>query len=142
MAGEAQQDAENMPEQGDALDLGDIRKAVPSGQSLSNDPDPKTQLEQLDYEAAARYIELKSRDQDIRERKEYAKKIFELIVWWLGAVWFLLMLAAIGGPADWFILSDKVLITLIGGTTVNVLGIFVIVANYLFNKDKTKSPPR
>lgn len=37
-----------------------------------------------------------------------------------------------------FELSDTVLLALIGGTTASVLGLFVIVANYLFN---TLKPP-
>jgi len=34
-------------------------------------------------------------------------------------------------------LSDNVLITLLSTTTVNVIGLLLIVANYLFNKSKS-----
>ncbi len=34
-------------------------------------------------------------------------------------------------------ISDSVLIALMGTTTINVLGFFLIVIQYLFNKDKS-----
>ena len=35
----------------------------------------------------------------------------------------------------WFSLSDSVLLMMIGGTTINVLGIFILAARYLFKTD-------
>jgi hypothetical protein len=55
----------------------------------------------------------------------YANKIFWLVCVILGV---LLAGFRIGG----FFLSDKVLMTFIASTTLNVLGIFVIVAKWLF----------
>ena len=47
-----------------------------------------------------------------------------------------LLLALQGFLSPWkvFALSDAVILAAIGGTTVNVLGIFIIVVNYLFPK--------
>ena len=72
--------------------------------------------------------------QDIRQRKEYAGKIFCLISLWLIAIF--LILVACGIDCLKFRLSDNVLLALIGGTTVNVLGLFLVVANYLFYRPK------
>jgi hypothetical protein len=90
--------------------------------------------------------------QDRLERKTYAGKIFTLICCWLGGVFFLLIMAGFGrsfppefhfNVGSWgfeykgnitFFIGDKVLMTIVGGTTATVLGLFVIVANYLFPK--------
>ncbi len=68
--------------------------------------------------------------QDIEARKDYSNKIFKLVSCWLTGV----LLVMIGNI---FIgkLSDAVIMALIGGTTVNVLGLFLVVANYLFPKN-------
>jgi len=64
--------------------------------------------------------------QDIGQRKDFGNKIYWLVVFWILGILFLL--AAQGFGVFEFNLSDQVLITLIGGTTLNVLGIFVIPA--------------
>ncbi len=77
-------------------------------------------------------LELESLKQDIEHRKLYSGRIFMFV-----SVWVLLVMFAVfaqGWSFGQFQLSDKVLMTLIGGTTVNVLGLFAIVANYLFPK--------
>jgi len=63
--------------------------------------------------------------QDIGQRKEFGNKIYWLVVFWILGI--LVLLASQGFGVFEFNLSDKVLITLIGGTTLNVLGIFVII---------------
>lgn len=77
--------------------------------------------------------ELKQIDEIVKSRKEYANKIFLLVVWWLVCLGAMLLLA--GFKCFGFSLDTKVLLTLIGGTTLNVLGIFTIVANFLFPKN-------
>lgn len=72
--------------------------------------------------------------QDIQQRKEFGNKIYWLIVFWV--IGILVLLSCQGVGVFDFNLSDKVLITLIGGTTLNVLGIFVIVAKYFFRTSK------
>ena len=70
---------------------------------------------------------------DIHElRKEYIPKLFVLILAWLAVVVIFLWKVAEG---PYFYLSDSVLITLITTTTINVLGIFLIAANWLFPKE-------
>lgn len=77
--------------------------------------------------------ELKQIDEIIESRKAYANKIFKLVVFWLIGVVAVILLSGFG-PFG-FLLDDKVLLALIGGTTLNVLGIFTIVANFLFPKN-------
>jgi len=95
--------------------------------------------------------DLKSSIQDRKERKKYAGKIFILISIWLIAVFALLIAQAIFGKTGEFSLPVPVLLTITGGTTASVVGIFVIVARYLFpdgnhhkfpSTKKTKKNPR
>jgi hypothetical protein len=78
--------------------------------------------------------ELESLKQDTALRKKFARRISLLVVAWLFVV--LLMLGsnrfAVTISNHSFRLSDNVLLALVGSTTANVLGIFVIVIHYLF----------
>lgn len=97
--------------------------------------------------------------QDRQERQKYAKYLFKLICAWLLGIYSIIMLAGFGATTarfdmsdlpvvkrlelkPSFQLSDAVLLALIGGTTINVLGLFVIVANYLFNSPKDPRDPK
>jgi hypothetical protein len=77
--------------------------------------------------------QLRQIDDLLAARREYAGKIHRMALGWLVGVGVVLLLA---GWSAWthFVLGEKVLLALIGGTTVNVLGIFAIVANFLFPK--------
>ena len=71
------------------------------------------------------------------QRKTYAKCLFWLICSWLFGVFVILILVGFGGhwygiKVEWFKLSDTVLVTYLATTTLNVLGLFIIVANWLF----------
>lgn len=63
-------------------------------------------------------------------RKTYISRLFWLIVFWLLMVVIFVTLAA--SNKDAFSLSDKVLIAFITSTTVSVLGLFVVVAKWLY----------
>lgn len=93
----------------------------------------QAELETKEMECA---VELKRQrikdvEQDRRERRGYAYRIFCLIVVWL---WGLAMIVMMDG-AMMLDISDKVLIGLITGTSVNVIGLMAIVAKYLFPKN-------
>ena len=102
--------------------------------SVVSSPDPNTREEQKDLdaelEAEAKRIELEGKRQDIEARKSYANKVFKLVCWWLFAMILLVTLS--GTRTGWFQLSDPTLIALITTTTLSVLGLFAIVANYIF----------
>jgi hypothetical protein len=78
-------------------------------------------------------------------RIQYADKIFNLVTKWLLVVVFLILCSAISFPQrDSFLvalknisfhLPDAVLIAFITTTTINVIALFAIVANWLFPKN-------
>ncbi len=70
--------------------------------------------------------------QDREQRKTYANRLFGLVVVWLIVTGVVILLH--GFTFFPFKLSVAVFTTLIGSTTVSVLGLFAIVANYLFPK--------
>lgn len=116
-----------------------------------SEPDPGTslyakelaaygQFDDQDDEAYERRVrhaflarELRQIDDIVASRKSYANKIFFLVVGWLVALGLVVLLA--GWRLGGFELDSKVLLALIGGTTLNVLGIFTIVTNFLFPKN-------
>ena len=73
--------------------------------------------------------------QDRQQRKEFAYLIFKFVCYYMFFVSLLLFLC--GSPGH-FHLSDSVIITLLGTTTANVIGILIIVVTYLFNKSRNK----
>lgn len=104
-------------------------------------PDVKTKREEEDLEREARRVEIIGSKQDLEQRKEYADRIFCLVKWWLVGIFVIIIAQGVGSKLG-FNLSDKVLVTLIGGTTINVLGIFAIVANYIFYRPKSDNGKR
>lgn len=109
-------------------------------QASAKDPDPVFDKK---LRLAYHERELKQIDALISARTEYAQKIFGLLAKWLIGVGVVIVLQGFhvgphgGGawlPFGSFNLSDKVILALIGGTTLNVIGIFTIVANFLFPK--------
>ncbi|MRX93432.1 hypothetical protein [Parabacteroides goldsteinii] len=85
--------------------------------------------------------ELESKSQDRLQRKEYADKIFMLLCFFLVFVGVFLFIAGLemspDGQECHFKLSDNVLITLLTTASANVIGIFILVARYLFNVPNT-----
>lgn len=76
-------------------------------------------------------------------RKIYTSRLFWLIVAWPSVVVLFVALTATIKP--YFNLSDSVLIAFITSTTVSVLGLFMLVAKWLFpqsTKDENKNLPK
>lgn len=154
--------------QDDLLDINDIssepfQPEVSASEGLRNLPqqeaekyyDDRIQRARADI-AEERFKILK---QDREERQKYARYLFKLICAWLLGIYSIIMLSGVGATTarfdmsdlpvvkrlefkPSFKLSDAVLLALIGGTTINVLGLFVIVANYLFNSPKDPMEPK
>ena len=99
----------------------------------SDSPDNYTSEEIL-HNTELHRLHRQSLAQDIRERKHYAKRLFKLVSWWL--VGMFMMTIAYGWVDSYFKPSENVMLALIGSTTVNVLGLFIIVAKYLFPSHK------
>jgi hypothetical protein len=82
--------------------------------------------------SSKKQAELRGLNQDIAERKKYATSFFIL-----SCIWLLLVAAILlfqGFALAHFRLGEPVMLAAIGATTVNVLGILYVVANYLFPK--------
>lgn len=73
---------------------------------------------------------------DINARKNYTPRIFALMCSWIGFVIVILLLQGFGAKCEWFKLSDLVLTTFIGGTTANILGLWIFVIKYLYKPIK------
>ena len=86
------------------------------------------QKQKLEIEALQKAQEERSELHGIR--KEYVEKLFMLISVWLGFVVVLVFL--VGYHCFDFNLSDRVLIALITSTTATVLGLFAVVAKWLY----------
>jgi hypothetical protein len=113
----------------------EIEEIVPE-QDRPPRPDDSALAEEQDIERKKKRAELLGLRQDINARRKFARRIFHLIIWWLVAIFLLLLMQGFLSPFKIFFLSDSVLLALIGGTTANVLGIFMVVVWYLFPKDK------
>jgi hypothetical protein len=106
----------------------------------SNIPYKSDKLTQSEFEKQAierGNLENQSFNQDIIARGKYTERIYNLIRCWLIGIGITIFLQGSCSKQGFFNLSDKVLVTLIGGTTINILGLFAIVAWYLFHKPKS-----
>lgn len=99
------------------------------GYSTINDEEEESYRRKI--ELAYHIRQLKQLDSVLSERTDYAKKIYRLVKCWLVAIFLILILVG----CKVLVLDVKVLIALISGTTINVLGIFTVVANFLFPKN-------
>ena len=129
-----------MPDKPNA-DLNQI--AAPSPEQVSKVPDKPTELEAALAQKARLQIENDGLRQNITERKKYAHRIFVMICIWLASVFLILVLEGFGSAGTTlsierttirFNLPSSVILAVVGSTTINVLGIFYIVTNYLFPK--------
>lgn len=92
------------------------------------------ELIKLQYENDARKVENESETQNKQQRKDFAERIYSFAAIYMLGVFLLLFLS--GTETINFKLSDNVLITLLGTTTANVIGILIIVVTYLFSRKK------
>lgn len=133
---------------GPELNLESVR--VLSPRAITNTPGQDTSLEtdtlekdQLRIEIERLRVELDSLKQDIRQRKAFAPKLYVLTCVWLSLVLAILLLQGFSeGRYHFFRLSEGVLIALLGTTTVNVVGLFYVVAKYLFPQKTSITPFR
>lgn len=105
--------------------------AIAAGPIGPDAPDSETRVEEKDLDAQERQLHLTSTQQDIAERRKYAGRVFWLVVFWIAGIFVLLLCEGFSSTTT-FHLDDSVLIAAIGGTTINVIGIFIVVARYLF----------
>ncbi len=123
-----------MPELKDLRTVRTDKLPEPDQQDVSLFDDEKKELDNQRLRLYNQRLEAEINDltQDRDQRKTYANRLYWLIVGWLIVVGLIMLLHGLS-PIS-FKLSVTVLTTLIGSTTISVLGLFVIVANYLFPK--------
>lgn len=73
--------------------------------------------------------------QDIRERKKFAQWIFWMVVGWLISIIAIVILVGF----KILVLSDAIVLGLIGSTTVNITTFFLVVTKYLFPSSKLET---
>lgn len=113
----------------------ELKDIVAPSLDASDDSDERATKEIVSFGRAFNEETLRSLKQDNRQRADFAQKLYKLIVWWLIAIGVYLGLEGFGSTWGFFNLDDDVVIALLIGTTLNVLGIFYIVANYFFPKE-------
>ena len=94
----------------------------------------KEQLREAQLKNEALAEENRGDSQDRDQRKEFAERIFSFVSIYMLFVFLILFFS--GTETTNFKLSDNVLITLLGTTTANVIGILIIVVTYLFSRKK------
>lgn len=106
-------------------------ESVPTGiesQKLmtTDDIDREIKLVELEYKKE----ELESRKQDRKQRGRFSIRIFVFMAFYMVGILTVLILAG----CKVLVLSDTVIISLLTTTTADVIGVFIIVAKYLFHK--------
>lgn len=98
--------------------------------TVSVDADARTAKFQEQLQKAR----LRSFEQWIELKEKFSKQIFYLTIGWLIVV--LAIVVFKGYELFGFDLSDNVIMTLIGSTTANILGLLVIILKYVFSPHK------
>ena len=115
------------------MNLSDLEKLLPSDEEEQEvfvdyyNPLYTTNREERDW------IRTKGLADYIKMRRWYGNVILCLTFLWITAV--LVVVFMQGYSTNGFTLPDSVLMLLLGTTTANVIGLFIIVANYLFPKN-------
>jgi lipopolysaccharide export LptBFGC system permease protein LptF len=107
---------------------------------LPSEPEPDLSLDlkeqQLDFQVENLRQELKETKDTHDLRLGYSSRIFWLVCCWLVCVAASVFMS--GFNFHGFSLSDNVLIAFITSTTVNVVGLFVVVAKWMFPNSNNK----
>ena len=119
----------------DPIDIAAIQEPEAPPQAA----DDRTLDEENSLDKQERLAHISGLLQDISERKVYANRIYCLIEAWLIGMFFLLFMQGICHGCMYRV-SDDVLMAAIGGTTLNVIGIFLVVARYLFPQRPSIKP--
>jgi hypothetical protein len=120
-------------------DFDDVSPSVPT-----MEPDPSVDLDDYrqEHEIATLRQQLREAIETHDNRITYIGRVFGLVIAWLACV---VLCVALSGFTAWgFKLSDQVLIAFITSTTINVVGLFVVVAKWLYPSSgagAAKKPP-
>jgi hypothetical protein len=96
-------------------------------------PDSETEEEITNFEQQHNKLVLQDHSQNIKLRKEFATKIYWLVIGWVAAILAILILE--GFRICNFSLTNSVMLALIGSSTLNIVGLLYVVTHYLFPKN-------
>jgi uncharacterized ion transporter superfamily protein YfcC len=99
--------------------------------AISQVPDLQTEYERRLYELEFQKTRLEELKQTVRQRRSYARLVFFVTLVWMVFVGVVVWQCA--RMDSRFHLSDAVLVALISGSTVNIIGLLVIVLKFIFN---------
>jgi len=110
-----------------------------AGDDISVEPDFELDLveHRQQYEIQSLWQQHRESIETHDNRISYIGRIFWLVVGWLACV--VLCIVLTGYEDTGFKLSDQVLIAFITSTTINVVGLFVIVAKWLYPSPASKT---
>jgi hypothetical protein len=103
-------------------------------------PDEQTQEWKEDLQRKREELNLADHGATLEQRQKYVSKLFWLLCVWLFIVVGVLLLQGWRGGSFW--LSDAVLAALLGTTTVNVVGLFYVVAKFLYPSRVERESPQ
>ena len=118
-----------------AIGESSVSGALPVDQNLIDAEAREYERERREQQVESLRAENTQKRQDIAERRKYANRIFCLICVWLGVMMLIVIAEGLSVVIP-FKLDTSIVITAISTTTASVLGIFLIVANYLFPTSK------
>lgn len=95
---------------------------------ITTKTDEKIEMEIAYLEYERKQNEIHELKQNTELRKKYAKGIFIFLVVWSCLIFLILFLNA----GHYIQISDSVMITLLTSTTVNIIGLFLVVVKYFF----------
>lgn len=101
---------------------------------LENAENSGVDMSEIDIHISLTEQEVSDRIQDREERKKYAKRTFVFLSVFTGTVLLTIILAGFSEVVG-FKLEESVLIALITSSLATVVGIFILVMQYLFKKD-------
>lgn len=107
-------------------EISNLINAVSSkGGKITSDVDVKTNLI---------FQDILDKQQNRGERKQYAKRTFVFLSIFTFLIISIVFLQGFNTKTKFFVLSDAVLITLITTSLASIVGIFLLVMQYLFKK--------
>lgn len=110
------------------IELGDIGEALSAARAPEDREKTARLLADLEVHRQRADLEAKRLDNDLR--RSYCERLFQLLAGWLAFV--ALFVACASYKDSIFEASDAVILALLGTTTANVIGVYLVVAKWLF----------
>ncbi len=112
----------------------DAIEPIPGAAAYAEEGIAASEREAAELDNDQKRFELNERLYHLNERQKYAQRTFKLVTGWIYIVLSILLLQGFGSSYRYFHfhLSDKVISVAIGSTTLNVIGMLIIVLKGIF----------